>query len=112
MESQIPALLKDNAASSAVFELLSVRLAEIGPFNIEEKKTSLHITNDRAAFLGVHPRSKGLRLNIVLPNAIASKRIAKVERISANRWHNEIDLDGVAAVDSELMDWIRQAYLR
>ena len=95
-----------------MFEVLYARLEELGPFEIEEKKTSLHIKNARAAFLGVRPRRAGLRLNIVLPIALDSERVAKAEQVSANRWHNEIDVKSAEEVDSELLNWIRQAYRR
>lgn len=112
MQASAPSVLKENASSIAVFEALLAKLAEIGPFEIEEKKTSLHITNSRAAFLGVHPRREGLRLNIVLPYEIESERVAKAEQVSAKRWHNEVDVKEASQLDSELLDWILQAYQR
>lgn len=107
-----PSVLKENASSIAVFDALRAKLAEIGPFESEEKKTCLHITNGRAAFLGVHPRSKSLQLNLVLPHEIESERVAKAERVSAKRWHNEIAVTGEEQLDAELLDRIRQAYPR
>lgn len=112
MQASAPLVLKENASSIAVFEALCERLAELGQFEVEEKKTSLHITNSRAAFLGVHPRKNGLRLNLVLPHQIESDRVVKAEKVSANRWHNEIDVAEPAQLDSELVEWIRKAYLR
>ncbi len=107
-----PALLAGNASNVAVFETLCARLQEIGPFQIEEKKTSLHIKAARAAFLGVHPRRTGLRINIVLAEGLTSGRVVKSEQVSANRWHNEVDVKDSSDVDTELTGWIRQAYER
>jgi hypothetical protein len=112
MLAPAPALFSGNPSGSAVFDALRLKLEEIGPFEIEEKKTSLHIKNQRAAFLGVHRRKAGLRLNVVLPTALESDRVVKSERVSANRWHNEIDVKDPSEVDGELLDWIRQAYTR
>lgn len=112
MQAPAPSIFKENDSNIAVYDALRSKLAEIGPFEIEEKKTSLHVTNRRAAFLGVHPRKNGLRLNIVLSSQIESGRIAKAVRVSANRWHNELDVAEPAQVDAELIEWIRQAYQR
>lgn len=112
MQAATPALLQGNAPASAVFEALVPVLQEIGPFQVEEKKTSLHIKGPRAAFLGVHPRRTGLRLNIVLPEPLQSPRVVKAEQVSANRWHNEIDLTSPTEIDAELTAWLEQAYAR
>jgi len=112
MQAATPALLQGNASSSEVFDALRAALDDIGPCQIEEKKTSLHIKGPRAAFLGVHPRRTGLRLNIVLAEPIQSPRIVKAEQVSANRWHIEVDLLSPDDVDAELAGWIRQAYAR
>jgi hypothetical protein len=89
--------------------ILSV-LNTIGQYDIEGKKTSLHITHGRA-FLGVHPRKDSLLLNIVTSSPISSKRIKKSEKVSANRYHNEIVLGSADEVDDELRSWIEQAYV-
>lgn len=112
MTPTIPALLQNNPSSCAVYEALSRSLAEMGPVTVEEKKTSLHLTNGRAAFLGVHPRKQGLRLNIVLAEAMEGPRVVKAERVSAYRYHNEVDVKQPAEVDSELLGWIQKAYVR
>ena len=112
MQASTPALFQGNASSTAVFEALRQALEGIGPCQIEEKKTSLHIKGPRAAFLGVHPRRNGIRVNIVLPEALQSPRVVKAEQVSANRWHNEIDLLSPTDVDDELTAWIQQAHAR
>jgi hypothetical protein len=42
--------------------------------------------------------------------AIASPRVKKAERVSANRWHNDMKLSAPADVDRELVAWLKDAY--
>jgi len=86
------------------------RVRALGPIVEEMKKTSAHIVAGKGAFLGVHPRSSGLLVNIVLDHAPASPRIAKSERVSKCRFHNEVKISSQEDVDEELMGWIAQAY--
>ena len=55
-------ILADPVAGPIYQRLLTV-LAELGPFGLEEKKTSIHVVRARA-FLGVHPRKTALLVNI------------------------------------------------
>jgi hypothetical protein len=96
-------------SSRAVYAALVEALDALGTYQVETKKTSLHVTRDRA-FLGVHPRSTGLLLNIVTTSALDSPRVRKTERISANRCHNEVLLASADDVDDEVRAWIGQAY--
>ena len=101
--------IKANPVSTNVYDELIARLGVFAQFDVENKKTSLHIVHGRA-FLGVHPRKDGLLLNIVTAEPLMSPRIKKAERVSANRCHNEIIVTSVHALDEELMAWIEQAY--
>lgn len=112
VQGTIPSLIDGDSSRIAIFETLREYLSTLGPFQIEEKKSSLHLKNARAAFIGVHPRRTGLRLNLVLAERLGSPRVVKSEQVSANRWHNEIDVKQSADIDAELMDWIRKAYQR
>ena len=101
-------ILADPVAGPIYQRLLTV-LAELGPFGLEEKKTSIHVVRARA-FLGVHPRKNTLLVNIVTARPIASDRVVRHDQVSANRVHNEVLLHAKADVDAELVAWITQAY--
>lgn len=105
-------LFKGREEAGEAYAGLIPLLESLGGYVVEEKKTSLHITNGKVAFLGVHPRKNGIRLNIVLARALEGSRVAKTERVSANRFHNEVDLVAGAPLDEELSGWIREAYAR
>jgi hypothetical protein len=49
-------------------------------------------------------------LNLRTSAPIESARIRKVERASANRYHNEMLLESAADLDGELMQWIADAH--
>ena len=76
---------------------------------VDPKGTCLHL-NHRTAFAGLHPRRNALLLNLRSSAPIDSPRIRKVERASANRYHNELLIESVEAIDGELMGWIAAAH--
>ena len=82
---------------------------KLGPFHEEPKKTSIHLART-TAFAGVATRKSALTLTVKSASDIASERIAKRERASANRWHLEIRLERPEEVDRQLISWLKAAY--
>jgi hypothetical protein len=82
---------------------------ELGPFSVEEKKTSVHLVR-KSAFAGVHPRRKHLVLTVKAASKIDSDRIMKSEQVSTSRWHHDIKLVSPADLDPELLAWMRAGY--
>ncbi|HZI89039.1 MAG TPA: DUF5655 domain-containing protein [Candidatus Polarisedimenticolia bacterium] len=103
-----PSILKSPASQSTYTKVIAA-VRKLGPFEVEEKKTSLHLTHGRA-FAGVHPRAKGILLNLVLDAPLKDARVHKSEQVSANRHHVEFKLEDPADVDSQLVTWIKRAY--
>ncbi|MBK9713984.1 MAG: hypothetical protein IPO81_22180 [Kouleothrix sp.] len=93
----------------AAYERLLEALRAIGPFAEQPKQTSIHLAR-ATGFAGVHPRKRSLTLNLRTDSPIASPRLARVERVSKNRYHNEIKLNHPDQVDAELVGWLRAAY--
>ena len=93
-----------------IYKTLVEKLDSLKGINFEEKKTSIHVVTTQSAFLGIHPKKKFLDLNIVTDQPLDSKRIKKVEQVSARRFHNEVRLENPSQVDAELWQWITQAY--
>lgn len=110
MATLLPAPLARAGNGEALFERLIQALDALGDFQVEEKKASLHVVAGKAAFLGVHPRKEGLRLNLVLARALSGGRVAKAEQVSKARFHNELDVRTVEDFDDELVEWLREAY--
>ena len=93
----------------AVAHALIERVQTFPGVVVDPKGTCLHL-NHRTAFAGLHPRRDALLLNLRSAAPIESPRIRKVERVSANRWHNELLVESVEAIDGELMGWLAEAH--
>jgi hypothetical protein len=83
---------------------------KFGAVTEEPKKTSIHLVGGRSAFAGIATRKDALVLTIKSPSEIKSSRVAKGERVSANRWHLEVRLQSCADVDRELAAWLKRGY--
>ena len=105
---RLPSILK-SPASQATYTKVIAAVSKLGPYEVEEKKTSLHLTRGRA-FAGVHPRANGIILNLVFDAPLKNARVHKSEQVSANRHHVEFKLEDPAEVDSQLVTWIKRAY--
>jgi hypothetical protein len=93
----------------AIVEALIARTMALPGVAVDPKGTCVHL-NHRIAFAGLHPRKSALLLNLRTSAPIESRRVRKVERASANRYHNEMLIESSDALDEELMGWIAQAY--
>ena len=75
----------------------------------EPKKTSIHLVAN-TAFAGVATRRSKLVLTIKSATEIKNRRVAKCEKLSANRWHFELHLQSPKDVDADVKSWLRSAY--
>jgi hypothetical protein len=95
--------------SSGVYGALMDEISTLPGCELQENASSFHVAHGRA-FLGIHPRRGGILVNIVLTRQLDSARIHRAERVSANRWHNEVILNDPSEIDAELLTWIREGY--
>jgi len=84
-------------------------VAKFGSIKAEAKKTSIHLVA-KTGFAGVHPRKSAILLNIRSNAPIKSKRIRKVEKVSAYRYHNEMLIGSPSEVDAEVVTWLTNAH--
>jgi hypothetical protein len=92
-----------------IYECLLAAIDRIGAFEIEPKKTSIHLKR-QVAFAGVHPRRSGLVLNLRLARSLTTERLWRCEQVSRSRFHNEIRIEAPQQIDAELIEWLREAY--
>jgi hypothetical protein len=92
-----------------LYEQLIRSLKKLGPFQIENKKTCVHLAR-KSAFAGVHPRKQHLLITIKTAKPLDSERVVKSEQVSKSRWHQDIKLTSKDEIDSELLAWMREAY--
>jgi hypothetical protein len=99
---------KSPAVRETYDRLLAV-LGEIGPFEEDPKKTSIHL-NRASALAGVEVRREYLLLNLKADHPPESPRVAKLEQLSARRYHFKVQLASPQEVDAELRQWLAEAY--
>jgi hypothetical protein len=98
-----------DAVVRETYARLLAALHQLGPFQEEPKKTSIHLVRS-AGFAGVHPRKNYLYLNLRTDHPLESARVMKAEQVSKNRYHNEVKLSTPNDVDAELVGWLTEAY--
>jgi hypothetical protein len=93
----------------SIYDRIVKAAAALGPLREEAKKTSIHLVRE-TAFAGVATRKEALILTLKCAADIKSPRVAKREKVSANRWHVDVRLEEPAEVDRELKSWLKTAY--
>ncbi|MEE6449973.1 DUF5655 domain-containing protein [Gottfriedia acidiceleris] len=84
-------------------------LKEIGAFEIEVKKTSIHLLN-KSSFGGVYPKKKWLDFNLVTNHQIEHEKITKIEQVSKNRFHNNFRFHNVDELNQEFLIFLKESY--
>ena len=100
---------RKDASVRATYDALLRVARGFGQVVEEPKKTSIHLVAV-SAFAGVATRRTKLLLTIKSPAEIKHPRIAKCEKLSANRWHFELHLESPKDVDADVEAWLRRAY--
>lgn len=93
----------------SIYEKIVKEARTFGTVIEEAKKTSIHLVN-KSAFAGVVTRKDALILNIKSASPIQHARIAKSERLSANRFHQAVKLTSPEDVDPVLIGWLKEAF--
>jgi hypothetical protein len=99
-----------DAAVRQIYERILKSSRKFGTVGEEPKKTSIHLVN-RTAFAGVATRKSAIILTIKSDRKLSSPRIHKSEQTSAKRFHHEVKLASPVDVDSELVKWLKDAYV-
>jgi len=100
---------RKDATVRATYDALLRVVRGFGEVVEQPKKTSIHLVA-HTAFAGVATRRTKLVLTIKSPTEIKNRRIAKCEKLSANRWHFELHLESPKDVDADVEAWLRRAY--
>ena len=89
----------------AIYQKVWQAVSQFGPVQVEPKKTSIHLVH-RSAFAGVATQRSALLLNLKSTSPIQHARIKKTEKVSANRFHQEVKLNTPEEVDATLIGWL------
>jgi hypothetical protein len=93
----------------AIYDRVLTETRKFGTVIEEPKKTSIHLVN-MSAFAGVATRKNALILTIQSAAPIRDKRITKTEKVSVNRFHQEVKLTSLKEVDPLLIGWLLESY--
>lgn len=93
----------------ATYEKLLSVLKRSGKYEVEPKKTSVHISHNRA-FVGVHPKASYLGVNVVLAREKASPAAETVEQVSKNRFHHFFKLQSPKQLNAGFAKLLKEAY--
>jgi hypothetical protein len=104
----LPPFARTDPPVRALAAALIDRIAAEPGVRIEPKGGSVHLCR-KSAFAGLHPRKSALLVNLRTRAPIASSRIRKVERVSANRFHSELLVEPDQGLDDELIGWLSEA---
>ena len=92
-----------------IYDSLIKKVKSFGKFQEEPHKTSIHLLN-KTAFAGIATRKDYLLLTIKTDYPIESSRVTKTEQVSRNRFHILIKLEASKEIDTELINWLKDAY--
>lgn len=93
-----------------IYDRLLQHSRKLGSVTEEPKKTSIHLVN-HTAFAGIATRKNAIVLTIKSERKLSSPRIHKSEQTAAHRFHHEVKLTSPADVDSEILGWLKDAYI-
>jgi hypothetical protein len=97
------------AETRLIYDRLIAAARALGPMDVEEKKTCVHLVR-RAAFAGVHPRKAAVLVTLKTDRPLEGPRVRKVEQASKHRFHNDMVLGAPGEIDAEFLAWLALAY--
>jgi uncharacterized protein DUF5655 len=97
------------AGQRDIYETIVGYLNTLGPLHIDAVKVGVFLYHERK-LAEVRPMARSLRLLLVLPYGVDTGRVVRRERLSTERVLHYIKLTDPSDVDSELRDWLADAY--
>ncbi|MCA1812721.1 MAG: DUF5655 domain-containing protein [Halobacteriales archaeon] len=90
------------------FDRIVQELEDSGEVRVDPVAANIHLVAG-SAFASAAPRKSGLRVEFLLDHEVRSKRIVRLEKLSATRLAHHVDVAGPEDVDHELLRWLRAA---
>lgn len=81
----------------------------VGDFRIEAVPCCIHLVST-FTFSAVWIMKDRMKIDFMLPEKLASKRITRTEQPSANRYVHYLVIKNKNDLDKELLGWLKQAY--
>ena len=106
--------LEDLFSSSQPFALELARhyvslLEALGDVEVIPQKTRLTALA-RVRFAGLMPRQSGFVATFALRYRLDDPRIAKVEEHAADWWTHHVNVNSMAGLDEQLLEWVQESH--
>ena len=106
LESQLAAASPE---VTRIYFALESMIREFGRFTAVPTKSQITLLA-RTTFAGVTVRKNWLNLGFILTREIDHSRITRIEKVSPRTCVHTVQLRSVRNVDTQLRDWLREAY--
>lgn len=97
-------------AYRAIYDLIIAHLAGLGSVHTDVVQVGVFFKRD-SKLAELRPKARWLSLEVVLPQPIEDRRIARRIRLSESRTVHVIRLRSVEDVDDEVRNWLTEAFL-
>jgi hypothetical protein len=97
------------SAQRAICDAILSHLAGRGPVHVDAVKVGVFLKRE-AKLAEIRPMARSVSLALVLGRAVASPRVGRSERLSAERVVHFIRLTSPQDVDEQLRLWLSEAY--
>lgn len=98
------------AAYRAIYDAIMAHLAQLGPVHADIVSVGVFLKRD-SKLAEIRPKASWLSLEVVLPQPIEDRRVARRIVISESRIVHIIKLRDRADVDEEVRGWLTEAFL-
>jgi len=93
-----------------LYQALLDKLNQVGP--VQETMQTIYVSlENRKRFATALIRNRSIKLVLRTSFKITGSRIHSREQVAANRYDHTVLITSNKDIDSELMEWLREAYL-
>lgn len=96
-------------SDASVVEEVLAHLDALGPVEVEAVPVGILVRGSRT-FVELRPRRTGIRLSVVLPHDVQSRRVQHRVRSRAGWTAVFVDLESPDDVDEEVRAWLTESY--
>jgi hypothetical protein len=92
-----------------IYDAIAAHVAGLGPVHTDAVRVGVFLKN-RRTFAEIRPKARALQLWLLLSRPIDDDRVARRERVAAERYAHFVKLTAVSDVDDRLRGWLTEAY--
>ncbi len=92
-----------------LYEALLAAVSDCGAYEVDYRKSHLEVSHD-LPFLAVSPRGEALLLTLMSDHPLIGARLHDHSAGTDRRWHQQVLIDQLSDIDTELREWLMDAY--